>query len=192
VSRVAYFRVSTADQSIDAQRAAMDGPFDREFVDQAVSGATMAESRPGFSEMLRYVRDGDTLYIYAVDRLGRDAIDIQKNVRALLQKGVALHVRGLGLIGQGVGELIIAVLAQIAEMERQRIAERTRAGRDVAKISLMENGRTHRGKASLGRPPIADFAEVRAWREANNASISVTCRQFGISPSTVKRYCRQD
>lgn len=87
MSRVAYFRVSTADQLIDAQRAKMEGPFDREFVDNAVSGSTMAQSRPGFSAMLQYVREGDTLYLYAVDRLGRDAIDIQTNVRELLEKG---------------------------------------------------------------------------------------------------------
>jgi putative DNA-invertase from lambdoid prophage Rac len=173
VSRVAYFRVSTADQLIDAQRAKMEGPFDREFVDNAVSGSTMAQSRPGFSAMLQYVREGDTLYLYAVDRLGRDAIDIQTNVRELLEKGVTLHVRGLGPIGRGVGELIIAVLAQIAEMERQRIFERTQAG-----------------KESLGRPQACDPTEVRQWRQENNASIAVTCRQFGISPSTVKRYCR--
>ncbi|WP_375178078.1 recombinase family protein [Sphingobium yanoikuyae] len=190
MSRVAYFRVSTADQLIDAQRAKMEGPFDREFVDNAVSGSTMAQSRPGFSAMLQYVREGDTLYLYAVDRLGRDAIDIQTNVRELLEKGVTLHVRGLGPIGRGVGELIIAVLAQIAEMERQRIFERTQAGRAAAMRSIAAMGRTHRGKESLGRPQACDPTEVRQWRQENNASIAVTCRQFGISPSTVKRYCR--
>lgn len=174
---------------MDAQRAMMDGPFDREFLDHAISGSTMAQQRAGFCAMLEYVREGDTLYVYAVDRLGRDAIDVQTNVRALLSKGVILHVRGLGPIGRGVGELIIAVLAQMAAMERDRIRERTDAGRRAAIRSLQQFGKTHRGKESLGRPRACDPVELREWRATNNASVAITSRHFGISASTVKRYC---
>jgi len=187
--RIAYYRVSTGDQSIEAQRAALGGPFDQEFADEGVSGATPAATRKGFSDLLAKIRTGDTLYVYAVDRLGRDALDVQATVRLLLERGVTVHVHGLGPIGRGVGELILAVLAQIADMERQRVAERTRAGRDAAKASLAATGRTHRGKASLGRPMAQDAASVVAWRRENKASIATTARQFGLSPATVKRYC---
>lgn len=190
MSRIAYYRVSTGDQSVEAQRQALGGDFDREFEDVGLSGATRAEDRSGFGALLSYVREGDTLHIYAIDRLGRDALDVQATVRRLLSMGVTIDVRGLGSIGRGVGELIVAVLAQIAEMERQRIRERCEAGREAARASLKENGRTHRGKASLGRPRAADAREVVAWRRENAASLSKTCEQFGLSRSTVARYCR--
>lgn len=114
MSRIAYYRVSTRDQSVEAQRTALGGDFDREFVDEAVSGARLAADRPGFAAMLDYVRNGDTLAVYAVDRLGRDAIDVQASVRRLIEKGVVVDVLGLGPIAKGAGELILAVLAQVA------------------------------------------------------------------------------
>jgi putative DNA-invertase from lambdoid prophage Rac len=191
MSRIAYYRVSTTDQSIEAQRVALaqGQKIDREFMDEGVSGAVPASDRPGFHALLEFIREGDTLCVYSVDRLGRDAIDIQSTIRALIAKGVIVEVRGLGQIAKGVGELIIAVLAQVADMERQRIRERTTTGREVARASLAATGKTHRGKASLGRPPQADAAAVRAWRKQNNASIRKTALQFDLSDSTVKRYC---
>lgn len=188
--RLAYYRVSTADQSIEAQRNAMGGNFDQEFIDEGVSGGIMAADRPGFAAMLGKARSGDTVYVYAVDRLGRDALDVQATVRRLIDSGITVNVHGLGPIGRGVGELILAVLAQVAEMERRRIAERTEAGREAARASLRATGKTHRGKDSLGRPFAADAASVAAWRKANEASITDTARHFDISPATVKRYCQ--
>jgi putative DNA-invertase from lambdoid prophage Rac len=189
MSRIAYFRVSTEGQSIEAQRHTLGGGFDREFADEGVSGATLAAERPGFSRLLSYIREGDTLFVAALDRLGRDALDVQGTVRRLLEMGVTLDVKGLGPIGRGVGELIVAVLAQMADMERQRIKERCDAGREAAKASLAATGRTHRGKHGLGRPKAADAREVAEWRKANGASISQTMAQFGLSKATVSRYC---
>lgn len=190
MSRIAYYRVSTRDQSVEAQRTALGGEFDREFVDEAVSGAMLAADRPGFAAMLEYVREGDTLAVYAVDRLGRDAIDIQASVRRLIEKGVVVDVLGLGPIAKGAGELILAVLAQVAQMERDRIKERCDAGRVAARRSLAANGKTHRGKAGLGRSKAADPGQVEAWRSAISASVAETAAHFGISASTVKRYRR--
>lgn len=189
MSRIAYFRVSTGGQSIEAQRSALVGPFEREFSDEGVSGSTLAASRPGFSKLLSYVREGDTVCVYALDRLGRDALDVQSTVRHLIEQGITLDVVGLGPIGKGVGELIVAVLAQIADMERQRIKERCDAGRSAARDALAKTGKTHRGKVSLGRPMAADPATVRVWREDNGASIRETMAHFGISKNTVSRYC---
>jgi putative DNA-invertase from lambdoid prophage Rac len=191
MSRIAYFRVSTGDQSIDAQRHALGEGFDREFADEGVSGSTMAADRPGFSSLLSYVREGDTLYVYALDRLGRDALDVQATVRLLLNRGVTLDVRGLGPIGRGVGELIVAVLAQMADMERQRIRERCDAGRDAARAALAATGRTHRGKVSLGRPRAHDAVTVAAWRKENAATVRETMAHFGVSKATVARYCAE-
>lgn len=189
MSRIAYYRVSTGDQSVEAQRVALGGGFDKEFSDEGMSGTTSAASRPGFASLLSYVRERDTIYVYALDRLGRDALDVQATVRRLLEMGVTLDVRGLGPIGRGVGELIVAVLAQIADMERQRIKERCDSGRKAAKAALEATGRTHRGKVSLGRPKAANATEVAAWRRENRASIPATMTHFGISRATVARYC---
>jgi putative DNA-invertase from lambdoid prophage Rac len=189
MARVAYYRVSGKDQSVEAQRQALGGSFDREFVDEGVSGSTIAAQRPAFSALLSYVREGDEIHVFALDRIGRDALDVQVTVRALLTKDVRIEIRGIGPIARGVGEIVVAVLAQIADLERQRIVERCESGRQAARVSLAATGRTHRGKVSLGRPVAADAEVVRAWRQQKGASITVTAAHFDIGPSTVKRYC---
>lgn len=190
--RLAYYRVSTTDQSIEAQRHAMGGAFDREFSDEGISGGTMAADRPGFAKLLEMVRKGDTVCVYAVDRLGRDALDVQATVRRLMNMGVTLHIHGIGVVGGGAGEIVLAVLAQVADLERRKIKERTEAGRVAARAALEATGRTHRGKESLGRPKAQDGAAVVAWRKANGASIKGTAQHFGLSEATVKRYCAAD
>ena len=185
--RIAYFRVSTTGQSIEAQRAELGGNFDREFLDIGVSGAVLARQRPAMAELLDYARSGDTVFVYAVDRLGRDSIDIQQTVRDLINKGVALHVHGIGPIAGEAGKLVFALLAQLAEMERAKILERTESGRKLARETLQTTGKTHRGKESMGRPFTHQPAEIVAWRTANQASIAKTAEHFGISLATVKR-----
>lgn len=189
MARVAYYRCSTSGQSLEAQRQALGGSYDREFQDFGVSGAIAAADRPGFADMLNYVREGDEVHVASLDRIGRDALDVQATVRALLARGVRLEVQGIGPIARGVGEIVIAVLAQIADIERHRIKERCDSGRDAARASLAATGKTHRGKPSLGRPVAADASTVRDWRRTNGASIAQTASQFDIGQSTVKRYC---
>jgi len=190
MAHIAYHRTSSESQSVEAQRHALaqGRTFDREFSDQGVSGGVPAAQRPAFAELLAYVREGDTVYVHAVDRLGRDALDVQATVRGLLSRGVSVDIQGLGVIGRGVGELILAVLAQVADMERNRINERTAAGRAAARDSLGATGKTHRGKDSLGRPQAADPAKVLSWKAANRASIKETAMQFKVSVTSVKRY----
>lgn len=191
MSKIAYYRTSSNSQSIEAQRTALGSTFDKEFIDHAVSGAVPAMIRPAFREMIEYVRSGDVISVYAVDRLGRDALDVQKTIRHLLAMDVSIEVLGLGRVGQGVGELICAVLSQIADMERLRIADRCAQGRKVARASLAETGRTHRNKTSLGRRMLLDPQAVANWRKDNRASMSDTAKHFNISIPTVKRYCRK-
>jgi putative DNA-invertase from lambdoid prophage Rac len=189
--RVAYYRVSTLDQSIDGQREALGGRFDEEFTDEGVSGAIRAADRPAFSKLLAHVRKGDTVCLAALDRLGRDALDVQSTVKLLLDKGIIVDVKGLGPISGDAGRLIVAVLAQMAEIERNRIKERCDLGRMAARAALQATGRTHRGKASLGRPKAVEPSVVVAWRKEHDASISATAAEFGISRTSVKRYCAE-
>ena len=186
--KIAYFRVSTGDQSVEAQRHALGGGFDREYLDEGVSGGVLAADRPGFAKLLDTVRAGDSVHVYAVDRLGRDAIDVQATVRRLTESGVILDIHGIGVLSGDVARLTLAIFAQLAEMERAKIKNRTAAGREAARASLAATGRTHRGKESLGRPKAKDGAEVAAWRAASGSSITQTAAHFGLSAATVKRY----
>ena len=74
-----------------------------EFSDEGVSGATPAAQRPGFASLLQAVdvllkgsKQEVSVHVYAVDRLGRDALDVQATVRNLIARGVAVEVHGLG------------------------------------------------------------------------------------------------
>ena len=193
MSTIYYLRVSTRDQSIESQRTALNIPADVDpdlvFTDEGVSGAIPALDRPGFARCVACVRRGDVLRVAALDRLGRDAIDVQATFARLIGKGVIVDVLGMGVIAGDVGKLLVAILSGVAEMERSKIAQRTAAGRETAKASLLEHGKTHRGKASLGRPFSTDPEAIRAWRTQNTASQKQAADHFGVSLSTVKRAC---
>lgn len=192
MTRIAYYRVSTTDQSIEAQRHAMGGDFDMEFEDAGVSGAVPAAERPGFAAMLHTIRSmkkKPELCVYAVDRLGRDSIDVQTTVRDLRAAGVRVSIRGIGTVEGDTGELLLTLLAQFAQMERNRIRARADAGRDAARASLAATGKTHKGASSLGRPMEHDPEAIAAWRAEHDASIATTAKHFKVSDSTVKRAC---
>jgi len=194
MTTVFYLRVSTKDQSVESQRQALgipaDAPSDVVFMDEGVSGAVDALERPGFAACAAYLRAGDVLRVAALDRLGRNAIDVQQTFAFLIGKGVIVDVLGMGVVAGDVGKLLVTILSGVAQLERARIAQRTEAGRATARDHLERTGKTHRGKTSLGRPFSTDPAAIKAWREANGASQAQTAGQFGVSLATVKRACR--
>jgi putative DNA-invertase from lambdoid prophage Rac len=194
MTTVYYLRVSTKDQSVESQRQALGIPPDVDpasvFMDEGVSGAVDALDRPGFARCAAYLRAGDVLRVSALDRLGRNAIDVQQTFAYLLGKAVIVDVLGMGVVAGDVGKLLVTILSGVAEMERARIAQRTEAGRQAARESLAgPTGRTHRGKTSLGRPFTTDPAAIKAWRESHGASQTQTAAHFGVSLATVKRAC---
>lgn len=85
--------------------------------------------------------------------------------------------------------MILAVLSQVADMERERIKERTASGREVARASLAATGKTQHGKTSMGRPLEGNPEAVRQWRKEQGASITATAAHWKLSTATVKRYC---
>lgn len=180
---IAYVRVSTEDQSTDTQKASIEGRYkvDRWFEDEAVSGAIKAKDRKGFSELLAYVRDGDTVIVYAVDRLGRNTVDVLETVDTFKAKGVSvLSVREGFDMSTPMGKAMLTMLSAMAELERSNIKERQMQGIKRAKAE---------GKA-LGRAKIINDSEVAEWRQANSASIKVTAQHFNVSAASVKRACR--
>ena len=192
MTHIAYYRVSDKSQTIASQKALLMHPelIEHEYTDEGVSGAIVAANRPAFAEMMKFIRKGDTLHVYALDRLGRDSIDVQTTVRGLLAKGVMVQVNKLGLIADNdIGRMTVAILAQMAEMERARIMERTAAGRAVAFASLAATGKTHKGKESMGRKRVITEAEVLAFRGTGEGrkSIAETAKHFEVSDATIKR-----
>jgi putative DNA-invertase from lambdoid prophage Rac len=190
----AYYRVSTKDQSIEMQRDVLSGKgavtFDYEEHDAGVSGVIPGAQRKGFGAVLRYINAGDALYVYALDRIGRDAIDVQVNVRDLLDKGVRLSVHGLGWLEPGpMGRLIVGIMAQLAEMQREKIVQAAKDGKETAREFIARTGRTHKGKASLGRlPSIEHGALVAAFRELRESgNVSTTAKNHGIKRPTLIR-----
>ena len=195
-ARTAYYlRCSSVGQTIASQRTSLKIPAGHRWVyaDEGVSGAVKAMDRPGFYECVtRGVREGDTLIVSAIDRLGRDAVDVQMTVNMLMSEGVILDVQGIGKIDGEYGKMFVAILSSIAQLEKARIAARTEAGRETARALLAQGKLTQNGKASLGRPAAGDRAAVKAWRDANKSSLAATVEHFGLSLSTVKRYCQAE
>ncbi|MFD2190015.1 recombinase family protein [Pistricoccus aurantiacus] len=182
-STIGYIRVSTSDQTVATQRHAIEGRhrIDKWFSDEAISGAIKAKDRKGLSALLDYVREGDTLIVYAIDRLGRNTIDVLETVDYLQSKGVAVVSLREGFdLSTPMGKAMLTMLSAMAELERANIKERQMAGIARAKAE---------GKA-LGRAKTFKDEDVAQWRQENSASIKATAEHFDISPASVKRACR--
>lgn len=182
---LAYCRVSTDEQSTEAQRHAINGRYkiedDHWFEDEAVSGSVKALQRPGFAGLFKFARKGDTVIVAAIDRLGRDTVDVLETVEALKGKGVTVVSMREGFdLGTPIGKCMLTMLAAVAELERSNIKARQMAGIVRAKAE---------GRA-LGRRKAIDDAAVAQWRRSSGASVQQTAEHFGISVASVKRACR--
>ena len=181
-STVAYARVSTDDQTCENQRRTISARYAvaKWFTDDGVSGAVAATQRPALAALLAYVREGDVVIVAAIDRLGRNTIDVLNTVEALKTKGVSVVSMWEGFdLAAPAGKLMLTMLAAVAELERENLKVRQLAGLERAKAE---------GK-NLGRTKAIDDAAVTAWRAENSASIKATAEHFGISAASVKRAC---
>jgi putative DNA-invertase from lambdoid prophage Rac len=181
----AYCRVSTADQTTENQTLAIKSAGytlrANRVVSETISGSVPAMERPGFLSLLNKMEEGDTLVVLKLDRLGRDSIDIQTTIQQLDDAGVRVVSLDLGNtdLTSGAGKLLMQVIAAVAEMERDRIRERTREGLARAKSEGVK----------LGRPVADDVtAQVLSYR-SQGYSQSATATALGISVRTVKRHC---
>ena len=182
MSVIGYVRVSTGDQTTETQRHSLQGTYniDKWFADEAVSGITKGKDRAGLGALLSYVRDGDKVVVYSIDRLGRDTIDVLTTVEELQAKGVAIISMREGFdLSTDHGKLMLTMLVSLAELERKNIKARQMAGIERAKAE---------GKA-MGRHKQIDDAKVVQWRTENSASIKRTAEHFEISVASVKRAC---
>ena len=151
------------------------------FADEGVSGKVPALQRAQFRVLLERIRDGETLVVSKLDRLGRDAQDIGATIKMLGARGIEVIVLQLGKLDltSSAGKLMLTMLAAMAEMERDLLIERTQAGLERAKAE---------GKI-LGRPA-STTDEQRAKMVARfkaGESISALARDYGISRASVMR-----
>lgn len=182
---IAYTRVSSDGQSIDAQRHAIGQRYnvseDGWFTDEATSGTTKARDRKGFSALFNYARKGDTVVVAAIDRLGRNTIDVLETVEALKAKGITVISMREGFdLSHPTGKLMLTLLAGVAELERENIKARQMAG--IAKAKA--DGR------KLGAPKQHDDGAIAAWRKETGSSIQATADHWKVSTATVKRACK--
>lgn len=141
-----YLRVSTKKQDVAMQREfiAQRGvtiPDGNEYVDMAISGTTEAQERKGYTSMLDRLQAGDVVYVYALDRLGRNAADLSNTIQTLDSMGVYVMLLKEGLSTEGaMGKCICNILGALAQMVREGIVERVRDGmqKESTKKRLLE------------------------------------------------------
>ncbi len=180
---VGYARVSTQDQTLDLQQDALEkAGCERVFTD-TISGAKA--ERPGLEQALDFVRPGDTLVVWRLDRLGRSLGHLIETITTLQGRGIGFKsiTESIDTTTSG-GKLIFHVFGALAEFERELIRERTQAGLVAARA---------RGRMG-GRPKVAALGDARkiamaqALYDDKNNSIGDICKALRISRSTLYRY----
>ncbi len=132
MSKIGYIRVSTEHQETARQQEIMcDHQVDRIFSEK-LSGANT--DRPQLKAMLDYVREGDTLYIESISRLGRSTKDLLNIIDTLTDKGVTLisHKENIDT-DTPTGKFMLTVFAAFSQLEREQLKQRQREGIEIAK-----------------------------------------------------------
>jgi len=179
--RIGYIRVSSIDQNTDRQLSGVE--LDRTFTDK-LSGKN-AEDRPALQELLRFLRDGDTLYVHSIDRLARNLNDLLRLVQDLTSRGVTVQFTKENLTFSGddnpMSRLMLSVMGAIGEFERALIRERQAEG-----IAKAKKKGKYKGRKRVLTPLQAQ--ELRVHAEGPGVNKSALARKFGISRKSVYRY----
>lgn len=139
--KIGYARVSTGEQNTARQWAAFEPlNLDHVYEDKATGANT---DRPALQELLAAVEEGDHVYVYSIDRLARNTVDLLTMTESLYARGVALTIvdRNLTISADPIGKMILTMIAAVGELERGLIRERCRAGIEIAKAEGRYQGR---------------------------------------------------
>jgi DNA invertase Pin-like site-specific DNA recombinase len=177
---IGYMRISTDSdrQSTDLQRDALinAGVDERHIFEDKASGSK--DDRVGLAEALKYVKEGDVLVVWKLDRLGRSLHHLIEIVSHLKSKGVGFKSLTEGMdTSSPSGELLFHVFGALAQFERSLIQERVNAGLEAAR---------KRGRIG-GRPRAIPQEKMDVILEAlnNGMSKSAICRTFEVKRSTL-------
>lgn len=177
---IGYARVSTQDQNLDLQRDALTQAGCEKIYEEKVSGSRTERAELAWA--LEALREGDTLVVWKLDRLGRSLPHLVQTVRSLEERGVGFRSlqESLDTTTSG-GKLVFHIFAALAEFERDIIRERTQAGLAAARA---------RGRKG-GRPPGRDEnkrAAAIALSKDKDRPVAEICRMLGISRASYYRY----
>ena len=129
---IGYARVSTQDPLLELQTEALNKAGCLKIFDDKISGSRV--ERPGLAKALEHLREGDTLVVWKLDRLGRSVKHLVDLVTELHKQGAHFHSMTDAIdTGTPSGRFFFHVMASLAEMERELTVERTRAGLEVAR-----------------------------------------------------------
>jgi DNA invertase Pin-like site-specific DNA recombinase len=181
---VGYARGSTEEQNLDLQRDALEqAGCDKLFTDE-MSGAK--SERPGLNAALAFVRPGDTLVVWRLDRLDRSLKDLIQRVEELKGRGVEFRSLHEAIDTASLsGKLQFHIFSALAEFERDLIRERTMAGMKAARA---------RGKLGGRRRSMTSEKVKLAARLMQDPGVSVDeiCRTLRVSRATFYRYVTPD
>ena len=181
--RVGYARISSASQNLDGQTDALNAAgCEKIFADTAPGKLT---ERPELTLCLGYLRAGDTLVVWRLDRLGRSLRHLVETVNALAGRGVAFASLHEGIdTTTSTGRLVFHIFAALAEFERELIAERAAAGRAAARARGRLGGRP--AKLSPEQTRLA-----RARYQAQDVTVAEIARALGVGRGTIYRALQQ-
>ena len=177
---IGYARVSTTDQTHDLQKDALEKAGCTRIFTDTVSGAK--EERTGLDEALSHLREGDTLVVWRLDRLGRSLKHLIETITALASRKIGFKsiTEAIDTTTSG-GKLIFHIFGALAEFERDIIRERTEAGLTAARARGRKGGRPkalNRRKAQQAQTLYNDKTNT----------IDDICRTLKISRATLYRY----
>ncbi len=178
-------RVSTQDQNLNLQEDELKkAGCDKIFSDK-ISGSLSKAERPGLKEALEYLREGDELVVYKLDRLGRSLKDLVNTINDLNERKINFSCITQSLnTSNSSGKLIFHVFAAIAEFEKELIRERT--------ISGLESARA-RGRKG-GRPSIVTPEKIAMAKQLHanrDFKISRILKTLGVSKAVFYRMLKQ-
>jgi DNA invertase Pin-like site-specific DNA recombinase len=177
---IGYARVSTGEQNPDLQLDALTAAGCARVFSDTASGAL--DKRPQLDALLDYVRLGDVLVVWRLDRLGRSVRHLTETVNTLAERGVGFRSLTEGIdTTTPAGKLIFHVFAALAEFEREIIRERTRAGLDAARARGRKGGR---------RPKMtpAKLATARQLYDGKAHTVEQIAEIVGVSRATLYRH----
>jgi len=179
---VGYARVSTQGQTLDLQKDALGKIGCTRIYTDTASGAK--SERKGLDEALNYVREGDILVVWRLDRLGRSLKHLIETITELSKRGVGFKsiTENIDTTTSG-GKLVFHIFGALAEFERDIIKERTQAGLNAARA---------RGRKG-GRPKVLTSKTIEQAKTLYNNrkhSIDEICRTLRVSRATLYRYLK--
>ncbi|BBM86848.1 resolvase [Candidatus Uabimicrobium amorphum] len=183
--KIGYARISTKNQSFSLQVDALEKAGCNKIYKEVISGAK--SERKVLENLLSNLREGDTLIVWKLDRLGRSLKHLVELINTLMKKRV-----GLQSINDPVdtttaqGRLIFKIFASLAEFEREIIRERTQAGLQAAK----ERGRVGGRPKGLSKKAQSTACAAEALYKEGKLSVQEIANQLGIAKSTLYNYLR--